>query len=77
MNLTEVTNILASKKSKIAEISSYYLNYTDTSYSQIIKDAKEIIDKYYINEKNKIEPIVDEIIRNFNENVITEDIKKI
>ena len=35
-NLTEVTNILTSKKSKIEEISTYYLNHTDTSYISII-----------------------------------------
>ena len=76
-NLTETTNALASKKSKIAEISSYYLNYTDTSYTDIIKEAKNILDNYYINEANIIVPNVSEVIKIFTDNVLTNDIKEI
>ena len=68
-NLTEVTNSLSSKKSKIAEISSYYLNNTDTSYVDIIIKAKEILNNYYINEKGIIEPIINKMLDNFDKNI--------
>jgi len=65
--LKEVTNSLSSTKSKIAEISSYYLNGTDTSYYDIINKAVEIMNNYYIKEKNLIEPLVNNIINEFYE----------
>ena len=65
--LKEVTNSLSSTKSRIAEISSYYLNNTDTSYYDIIKKAVEILDNYYIKEKNLIEPIINNILNEFSE----------
>ena len=76
-NLTETTNSLSSKKSKIAEISSFYLNHTDTSYFEIIQQAKEILETYYINEKNLIEPIVNEVINKVEESVLFVDLKNI
>ena len=36
------------KLSKIEEISSYYLNDTDTSYVDIIQQAKKIMDNYFL-----------------------------
>ena len=69
-NLTEATNTLSSQKSKIAEISSYYLNDTDTSYVNVIQQAKEILDNYYIKEKELIEPLVDQMLSNFSEYTI-------
>jgi len=60
-NLTETTRILSSKKSKIAEINSYYLNYTDTSFVDIIKKATEILSNYHINEKKLIKPLIDSL----------------
>ena len=64
-NLTETSKILSSKKSKIAEITSYYLNNADTSFVDIIKKANEIVSNYYINEKNLIKPLIDESLNNF------------
>ena len=55
--LTEVTNALSGDKSKIAEIASYYLNYTDTSYYKSIKNATNILENYYKNEKLFIYPL--------------------
>ena len=77
LNLNELTNAFSSKKSKIAEISSYYLNYTDTSYTEIIKNAKEIIDNYYINEINLILPSFYELINKFPENTIKFELKNV
>ena len=76
-NLTEATNSLSSKKSRIAEISSYYLNDTDTSYVEVIKQAKEIMDTYYIKEKEHIEPLVDEMLNSFPETTFIEPLKNI
>ena len=74
-NLTEATNSLSSEKSRIAEISSYYLNDTDTSYVDIIKQAKEIMDNYYIKEKELIEPLVDDMLNKFPETTLIEMLK--
>ena len=76
-NLTSATNSLSSKKSKIAEISSYYLNDTDTSFIDIIKKAKDIMDNYYQKEKELIEPLVDEIINDFPNKVMFDQLKNI
>ena len=64
-NLTETSKILSSKKSKIAEISSYYLNNTDTSFVDIIQKAEEIMSNYYINEKKLIKPLIDKMLNEF------------
>ena len=63
--LTEATNALSGDKSRIAEIASYYLNYTDTSYYDSIKNATSILENYYKNEKQFIYPLVTEILSNF------------
>ena len=76
-NLTITTNSLSSINSKIAEISSYYLNNTDTSYVGIIQMTKEIFNNYYINEKNLIEPMVDDMLNRYNENINDGELKNI
>ena len=43
-----VIDNMKQKLNKIEEISSYYLNDTDTSYVDVIQQAKEIMDNYYI-----------------------------
>ena len=76
-NLTELTNSLSSEKNKIAEISSYYLNNTDTSYVNIIKQAKEIMDNYYKNEKNLIQPLVETMLNEFPEKTLIDALKNV
>ena len=66
-NLTQISYLFSTEKSKIAEISSYYLNNTDTSYIGIIEKAKEILNNYYINEKNLIIPLINDLINNFSD----------
>ena len=75
-NLTEASQILSSKKSKIAEVSSYYLNNTDTSYIDIINKAKEILDNYFIKEKELILPLVNNMLNKF-DNESLDSIKSI
>ena len=76
-NLLEVTNALSSKKSKIAEIASYYFNNTDTSYVKDIQQAKEILDTYYIEEINQKEKSIDTILNSFPERTLIEPLKNI
>ena len=69
-NLTELSEAFSSDKSKIVEIASFYLNDTDTSYYDILKNVKNILDNYYKDEKNLILPLVNNIINKFYENAI-------
>ena len=69
-NLSELTEALSTNQNKIAEITSYYLNYTDTSYYEIIKEAKNILDHYYENEKNLIYPLINKKLESFEENTL-------
>ena len=63
-NLKELGNALKSCDNKLTEISTYYLNYTSSSYVDIVQQAQNILENYYINEKNftisKIQEILDE-----------------
>ena len=65
-NLKELSTALSSQKSIIASIASYYgLNNTNNSYVNVIEDSKDILYKYYIKEKELIEPIINSMINNF------------
>ena len=72
-NLIQLSDVLSSNKSKITDISTYYLQYEDTSYETIINKIKNIIDNYNIKEDNLIRPILNNIIKefsiNFNESI--------
>ena len=74
-NLSELSEALSTNENKIVGISSYYLNNTDTSYYEIIQEAKNILDNYYKNEKNLIYPLVNDMLENFEKNTI--NIRKI
>ena len=65
-NLKELNTLLSSKKSKIASISAFYgLNKTNSSYIKAIEEANEILGNYYINEKNKVEYLLNELFGKF------------
>ena len=68
--VTELSNILSSNKSRITEISTYYLHYTDTSYINIVQNVKLILENYYINEKNLTDALLDDIFSEFSNNFI-------
>ena len=63
--LSEVTDVLSSEKSKIADVASYYLNNTNISYYDQIINATKILNNYYNDEVNNIIPLVNDIINYF------------
>ena len=67
--LTDVSNALSSDKSKLAEISSYYLNNTDEAYYDLILNASNILQNYYINESELITKEVNPMIEYFYGNI--------
>ena len=72
-SLNELCKALSSPKSKLTEISTYYLNHTSSSYISIVEKVKTILTNYYKDEYNLISQKVDIIIREF-ELKITESI---
>ena len=65
-NLKELNTLLSSKKSKIAIIASFYeSNSTYSSFMNIVKSACELLDNYYIYEKDKIKPILNKLFGKF------------
>ena len=69
-NLKELGDILKSCNNKLTEITTYYLNYTSFSYVDIVEQAQNILENYYINEKNFIVSKVQEILGKFEESTI-------
>ena len=67
-NITEFKDILLSNKSKITEISTYYLQFKDSKYEDLITKAKLIMENYNINEKNIIDTLLNNIFKNFSKN---------
>jgi len=74
-NLKELEDLINSPKQTISYISTYYMNHTSTSYVNTIKEAKDILMNYYINEKELIVPEVDKILKQF-EDITIESIQK-
>ena len=65
-NLKELNNLLSSKKTKIVSIATFHeLNNTNTSFVKIIERSNEILDNYYIYEKDKIENLLNELYDKF------------
>ena len=59
-------NTLMSKKNRIANIASFYeANDTNTFFMNIIKSANDILNNYYIYEKDKIDPILNKFFGEF------------
>ena len=75
-NLNELGKALSSPKSILTELSTYYLKNTSRSYSETIKEAKEILTNYYKDEFNlissKIEPILNTFEKKINESIENE-----
>ena len=74
-NLNELSISLSSPKSKLTEISTYYLNNTPTSYFSTIEKVKKILENYYKDEYKIISNKVDIIIKEF-ETKINESLSK-
>ena len=74
-NLRELSSSLSSSKSKLTEISTYYLNHTSTSYISTIEKAKNILINYYKDEYNLISPKIDLLLKKFEEK-INESVEK-
>ena len=74
-NLKDLGNLIKAPKQAISYISLYYMNHTSTSYINTIIEAKNILDYYYINEKDLIIPAVNNILQKFEE-ITTESIQK-
>ena len=70
-NLKELGNILKSMNNKLTEITTYYLNYTSSSYVDIIESAQYIFENYYINEKNLILNKLTLLLNEFEESIKT------
>ena len=68
--INDLTNLLESDKSKIVEISTYYLNNTDTSYYELIQNTSNILDNYYKNESELIIKLVNSLVDDFYEKTI-------
>jgi hypothetical protein len=65
-NLKELNTLMSSKKSKVAMIASYYeLNSTYSSFMSIVNSACELLNNYYIYEKDKIETSLNKLFGKF------------
>ena len=74
-NLDYLRKSLGSSKSKLTEISTYYLNNTPTSYISIIEEAQKILLNYYKDEYNIVMPKVNSLLQQF-EKTTKESIQK-
>ena len=74
-NLSDLGKALSSSKSKLTEISTYYLNNTCNSYLSTIESAEKILMNYYKDEYNLIKEKVDIILNNL-ENSISNSLQK-
>ena len=74
-NLDYLRKSLGSSKSKLTEISTYYLNNTPTSYINTIEEARNILLNYYKDEYEIIMPKVNSLLQQF-EKATKESIQK-
>ena len=69
-NLKYLSESLNLKKSKLTEISTYYLNHTSYSFIGIIQESEKILNNYYKLEYNSIKSKVNLLLKNFEDNLI-------
>ena len=74
-NVRALSKALKSTKSKLTEISTYYLNNTPNSFHGIIEESQNLLANYYLDEEELIFSNVDSLINNFTEN-LTKSIKE-
>ena len=67
-NIRSLSNSLSSTKSKLTEISTYYLNNTPDSFHDVAITAQNILLNYYKNEEDIIIGNVTKLIGNFKDN---------
>ena len=60
-NLGILSNVLVTKNNTFTGITNYYLNNTSSSYVNLIKNTKVILDTYHINEYEKVSTTIQEI----------------
>ena len=69
-NLKKLSESLNSKKSKLTEIATYYLNNTPISFIGTIQETENILNNYYKLEYDLIKPQIDSLIKTFENNLI-------
>ena len=69
-NISELSKSLSSDKTKLVDISTYYLNNTSNSYTSTIENAEKILKNYYKDEFSLINAEVDKILKLTEESLI-------
>ena len=69
-NLKKLSESLNSNKSKLAEISTYYLNNTPNLFIGTIQESENILNNYYKLEYNLIKSQIDSLIKKFEDNLV-------
>ena len=68
-NLKKLSESLNSKKSKLTEISTYYLNNTPNSFIGTIQESEKILNNYFKLEYDLIKPQIDSLLKKFEDNL--------
>ena len=68
-NVQNLSQSLNSTKSKLTEISTYFVNNTPSSFIETIKEAEEILMNYYKSEKNYVLEKLQELLNMFEDNI--------
>lgn len=68
-NVRSLSNSLKSTKSKLTEISTYYLNNTPNSFNDVVAITQDLLLNYYKNEDDMIIKKVTYLIGNFSNNL--------
>ena len=68
-NVQSLSHSLNFTKSKLTEISTYFVNNTPSSFIETIKEAEEILINYYKTEKNLVLEKMQESLNMFDKNI--------